>query len=185
MLDLAVNHVQKLHERYRMTVNDPKFKYYSRSPAKEYSLQIYNDSYEYVQMVSLIGPKEVGGYFAARLNRITKTAYDLQIMNFYKKNAIFTSDLFSFIVDVILNEYGMERIVFSVIIGNPAESFYDRIVNNYGGKIVGTFTNEIMLPDGKLYDLKYYELYKKEGLCALEDAGVTENTYRYLERRDR
>ena len=48
-----------------------------------------------------------------------------------------------------------------MVIGNPVESQYDRMVKKYNGRIVGIKRNEVMI-NGNLYDLKLYEILKEE-----------------------
>ena len=54
--------------------------------------------------------------------------------------------------------------VFSVIIGNPIEPKYDRLIEHYGGRIVGINKEHVMLPDGELYDMKFYEIFRTDYL---------------------
>jgi hypothetical protein len=47
-------------------------------------------------------------------------------------------------------------------IGNPIEKQYDKIIFKYNGSIVGIRKKEVILIDGKYYDLKLYEIFKKD-----------------------
>ena len=47
-------------------------------------------------------------------------------------------------------EYNFNYITWNVEVGNPAEALTDYIVDKYGGRIVGTFKQDVMLPNGKL-----------------------------------
>lgn len=161
MLDFAIRHRNRLQDRYLQTIDDPRFKFYHRSPAMEYSLPIYPDSWEWVQLVSLTPDGDVGGYFGARLNRLTKTAYDMEMINFNGRNEVFTADLFSFI-DTLFCYYGMNRLVWNVIAGNPAERLYDRLTVDFGGRVIGVFKQDVMLSDGQLYSVKWYEAFKED-----------------------
>ncbi len=51
---------------------------------------------------------------------------------------------------------------FTVVVGNPVESRYDRIIERYGGRIVGIHKEHTMLPDGRLYDEKMYEILRTD-----------------------
>lgn len=64
----------------------------------------------------------------------------------------------------IFSKYQYKKIVFSVLIGNPIEPKYDRIIKRSGGRIVGVHKEHVMLPDGKLYDEKVYEICRDEYL---------------------
>jgi len=175
MLDLAINHEEELQARYRETLFSDKHRYYHRFSTVGYFLELSLAS-DVIQMVSLDDGK-VGGFFSANINRETDTAYNLNIINFNDRNPVFTADLFDFFI-LLFTQFGIERIVWDVIVGNPAESFYDRIAENYGGRVVGFFRNEARLYDGRLYDVKYYEMYRDQALQAVRDKGVDGSSYR-------
>jgi len=44
--------------------------------------------------------------------------------------------------------------------------------NKYGGRVIGTFSQEARLRDGKLYDVKYYEMMRDKCLRLLETEGA-------------
>lgn len=56
----------------------------------------------------------------------------------------------------------IRKICFTVVVGNPVESRYDRIIERYGGRIVGIHKEHTMLPDGRLYDEKMYEILRTD-----------------------
>lgn len=180
MLELAINYIPQLQNEFKKTLFKERYKYYFRTPIIDYYIPI-SDSSDEIQYVSLNENKEVIGYFSARLNLINKTGYDLEAINFQnEKTPIFTQDLFNFNC-CLFNNYGMNRLVWSVIVGNPAERLYDRLSNNFGARIVGIFKNDVMLYDGNLYDLKYYELFKNDFINRIIETNVTANTYRDLQ----
>jgi hypothetical protein len=57
---------------------------------------------------------------------------------------------------------------FGVIVGNPIEKTYDKLIEKYGGKICGYAKEDIKLFDGKLYDLKNYEIMREDYIKAKE-----------------
>lgn len=175
MLDLAIRWPEELQARYQQTLFDPKYKFYHRFSTISYHLDISANS-DTVQMVSLEAG-EVVGFMAADLNRETNTAFNLNIIKFEPDSREFSADIFGFFI-MLFTQLGVERVVWDVIIGNPAEKFYDYIAANYGGRIVGTFHNEARLTDGKLYDVKYYEMYREEALQAVDDRQANGYNYR-------
>lgn len=177
MLDLAIKHAPRLQERYLHTLGDPRFKYYRRSAGWNYRLEIYPDSWEWLQMVSLNINGDVCGYIAAQLNRLTNTAYDVEAINFCVRNKDFSADLFAF-VDFLFREMGMNRMVWNVVVANPVEQMYDRVASYFGGRIVGTFRQDVRLPDGQLYDLKWYEVLKDDFYREVARTGVHKYNYR-------
>ena len=178
MLDLAINHIPDLQSKYAATLFDPRYKYYRRSPDVEYYIPITQDSHV-IQMVSLNEKREVTGYLATKINRMTQTAYDYEVMSFTPgRNRDLTPDMAEF--DLFLfNELGVNRLVWSMVVDNPIEPFYDRLVDTCGVRIVGTFKNDVMLPDGKLYDLKFYELLKEDFFEAIKRNKINPQNYRY------
>lgn len=174
MLDLAIFHEKELQARYQRTLFDPKYKFYHRFSTIRYGLELSVSS-DTIQMVSL-DAGQVIGFFSADINRETDTAYNLSIIKFLDSPE-FSADIFGFFI-MLFTQLGIKRVVWDVIIGNPAEKFYDYIAANYGGRIVGTFRNEARLADGQLYDVKYYEMYREEALQAVVDKQVDGYTYR-------
>ena len=59
-------------------------------------------------------------------------------------------------------DYGLNKIEWSVAIGNPIESMYDRVAKRYGGNSFGIAHQACALNDGTLGDMKYYELMRCE-----------------------
>lgn len=177
MLDLAINHAPELQAKYRATIFDERYKFYRRTPGGDFSLPIAANSWESLQFVSL-DESGVIGYLSAKVNRLTKTGYDIEAIHFSPiQSPTFTQDMFNFFT-ALFSAFGMNRLTWSVVVGNPAESFYDRLVDSVGVRIVGTFRDEVMLPDGQLYNLKYYEHFKDDFLFYLKTNGIDSLTYR-------
>lgn len=152
---------------------DGRFKYFHRTPWGEFFLRIEENNWEALQFVSLNEYHEVIGYLATKVDRLTKTGYDIEIMHFEPtKNPVFTQDLYNFF-SMLYSDYGLNRLVWNVVVGNPVEAFYDRLVDNFGVRIVGTFKDEVLLRDGQLCDLKYYEYFKADFLKQTHITGLT------------
>ena len=176
MLDLAINHTNQLQAKFRETIFKEKYKYYFRTPTINYFIPITDNS-DKVQFASLNEYGEVIGYLSARINRLTKTGFDVEAIHFgNKQSLIFTQDMFGFYY-YLYYQLGLNRVVWSVIEGNPAEQFFDSLIK-YGARIVGTFTDDAMLYDGELYNLKYYEWLKKDFQEKMIDKGYRADTYR-------
>lgn len=176
MLALAIQHAPQLQECYQRTLTDEKYRYYMHG-IRRYFIPIESDDSNKLQYVSLGVYGNVLGLFECILNRETMTAYEITALRFTPEYAPeFAADMYRFVVDVIFQQYGMQRVIYNVIKGNKAEKLYDRICERYGGRIVGTFTSEVRLFDGKLYDVKYYEMLRGQFLpLALQ---VTPYSYR-------
>lgn len=136
---------------------DEKYKFYHMS-YPNLTFNIDDHAYEKIQLVSING-NNVVGYFSAYINR--PGAYIKQIMavNFTDNKFVFGKDLRCFI-DRLLKTYF--KINFTVVCGNPIEISYDKMVEKYGGRIVGVFEKDVLLMDNKWYDIKHYEIFSKE-----------------------
>ncbi len=159
MLKPAIFYAPKLQERFAENIFTDRFKFYFRDPCVDYFIPVYQNSGDMLQFVSLDNQGDVIGYFGARINRETDTAQDLVMINFREPNNTFALDFRDFFLS-LFEKFGAKRVVWWVIVGNPAEALYDKAAKRHGGRVVGTFKNDTKLFDGQLYDVKWYELFK-------------------------
>ena len=161
MLRPAVSFIPDLNWLYQDRILKNEHRMYFHNPGFRWGPEITPDTWNSIQFVSHDGEKVIG-YFSCRFDRNTKTAHDIEAVNFYPQcKAVFGLDLRNFAVTVF-NTMGMNRMVWDVIVGNPAEQMYDRIVQRFGGRIVGTFRQSAMTPDGVLHNQKYYEMFRDD-----------------------
>ena len=173
MLALAIQYAGQLQAGYQAALMDDKYRFYWQGASHGYFVPLEQDDSRKLQYVSVGVYGDVLGFFECNLNRDTMTAYNVTAMRFAPGHGTeFAADMYRFVVDLLFKQYGINRVVFNVIVGNPAERLYDRICERYGGRVIGTFTQEARLRDGRLYDVKYYEMLKGECLSLLEDAGA-------------
>ena len=112
------------------------------------------------QWVSLDNTFNVIGYFGAEIDRSCNSVSSIRIANFCKDKSItFSCDLKEFFIRLFFR-YNYSKIDFSVVVGCRNEAIYDKFINRYGGRIVGTFKNHRRLQNGSLVDMKYYEIAK-------------------------
>jgi hypothetical protein len=97
------------------------------------------------------------GYIEYNISRTSNSISSLSIINFTDDKVTFAMDLKHVLTD-IFEKYKFRKINFSVIIGNPIEKSYDKMVKKYGGRIVGTYKDDVVLIDGEYYDRKTYEI---------------------------
>lgn len=114
-------------------------------------------------MVSVDKEDNIHGYVCAYIERECNKVCGLAAINFYDLNFTFSKDFYIFLTD-LFNKYKFNKIEWCVVIGNPAEKMYDRIVKKYGGNIVGVKHQSTILHDGILYDEKFYELFREDYL---------------------
>ncbi len=166
MLDLAIKHVDELHELQYKTWDNEKYKYWNNS-AFFTPMEIYENNACWHQYVSMFNGRVIG-YIAYEIERSEFYADSVSILNFYDDyKFIFGMDLRQAFKD-IFEKYHYRKVNFSVTIGNPAEKYYDRLTERYGGCVAGYFKEDVKLFDGKYYDRKFYEILAKDYFKAVK-----------------
>lgn len=99
----------------------------------------------------------------------------LNIINFTDNKATFGMDAGQALRD-IFEKFHFRKLVFVVVIGNPIEKTYDRMIARYGGRIIGIQSQQVKLIDGQFYDVKMYEIllddyFGRKWACA-ENANI-------------
>ena len=159
MLEPAIKYRDQLENvQYDTWFND-KYKYWN-SDVFYGSMQIDTDTWSRHQFVS-VNNGVVIGYIEYSISRTSNSVSSLSIMNFSDNKIVFGKDLIQALED-IFEKYKFRKINFSVIIGNPIEKSYDRMIKKYGGRIVGIYKDDAILIDGKCYDRKLYEILASE-----------------------
>lgn len=161
MLDFAYYHQPELQEALKRSHTDRKFQYWRTGIHHDYVINVAEDSWSQLQMVS-VKDNKVLGYFACSFQRDTKAAFGVQAVNFSHKNDIvFSRDFFAFI-DNLFEVYACNKIDFKVLVGNPIERSYDRFIARHNGRVVGYYKDEFSLLDGSLHDAKIYEIMRED-----------------------
>lgn len=158
MLEPAIKYANELIWEFEKIWFDDKYKYYVNAPFYS-EFEIYEDSCENHQFASVLY-RNVLGYIGYSIDRAANIVYDLNIINFSDNKGTFGIDVMQ-AIDDIFYRFNFDKIEFSVFIGNPAEKMYDKFIKMTGGRIVGTYKQHQKLTDGKLYDMKMYELFKE------------------------
>jgi hypothetical protein len=83
----------------------------------------------------------------------------------FTDNPLFGKDLLQVIKD-IFERFNFHKLSFGMVVGNPIEKTYDRIVEKYGGRITCIEKEETKLDDNKYYDVKRYEILREDYLRA-------------------
>lgn len=155
MLELAIKYRDQLENiQYDVWFED-KYKYWNCDTFYN-SLQIDTDTWNRHQFVSVKNDVVIG-YIEYSISRSSNSVSSLSIINFTDDKVAFAMDLKHVLTD-IFEKYKFRKINFSVIIGNPIEKSYDKMVKKYGGRIVGTYKDDVVLIDGEYYDRKTYEI---------------------------
>ena len=133
---------KEMEKKMRDTWGKEKYWYYHR--CSYFSPQVIKeDTWTDTQFVSLNSAGEVTGYLGYGIDRECRYVTYLAIINF-------TDDI----------SFGSN--VMKMVKGNPVEQKYDRLIDRYGGRIVGVHKDHVMLPDGKYYDEKIYEISRDD-----------------------
>ena len=158
MLVLAQEYKEELRKKLMKTWENPQYWYYNNCSYFSILNQNEEDTWNNMRYVSVNSCGEIIGYMGYGIARESRHVSYLEIINF-TDDISFGADVWHMVKD-IFEKYRYRKINFSVIIGNPIESKYDRIISRYGGRIVGIYKENVMLPDGQLYDEKLYEILR-------------------------
>jgi len=164
MIDVANKYKDQLKELFYCTWYDMRYKYYNNHVyCDEFELE--NSNWKYHDFVSTYDGQIIG-HISYIINRLTDSADNLGVINFHIDNPLYSR---IFAVDVIrvlrdiFEKYNLSRLTFRSVMGdNPSLSKYRRIVNKFGGRVVGYWTSETRLMDNKLYDMELYEILKQD-----------------------
>lgn len=166
MIQPALNYDTELKRRFRNTWFDPHYMYYHNSLWYT-DFELDDSTWDKHQFAILNDQQELIGYVGYSIDRSTHSARDMGVISFGGSLITFAVDLLSIIKDMFI-KFKFTKLTFSVVVGNPVEKHYDRLVNRIGGRVVGTFSSDTRLMDGELYDIKWYEVLREDYLNYLE-----------------
>lgn len=169
MLDLAYKYEEEIKNLMLDTWYDEKYMFYYSS--------IYRTPYENPRpqdgdwnsraFVSLDSQHRIIGLISYEINRESDLACGFGAINFTDNKATFGMDLAQ-VIDDIFCKFNMRKMEFFVIVGNPIEKSYDKMVTRYGGAITGIRHKHVKLMDGNYYDDKGYEIFREDYIAAKE-----------------
>ena len=138
-----------------------KYKYYNNNNYWNYEIELKKDSWNQVEMVSVDKNDKVIGYLCAYFERSSNKVSGIAAINFEDVSITFSKDFYKFLIN-LFEVHNANKIEWTVVVGNPAEKLYDKLINRFGGMIVGINHDTTILGDGKLYDMKEYEMFKRD-----------------------
>ena len=169
MLEPAIKYKEQLEKiQYNIWFED-KYKYWN-CDVYYHTLQIDTDTWNKHQFVS-VKDGEVIGDIAYSVARSDNSAHSLSIINFSDNKTTFGIDLGKALKD-IFERYKFRKLNFTVVVGNPIEKSYDKMIKKYGGRIVGTYKADVKLIDGEYYDKKLYEILAEEYFNSISAASM-------------
>jgi hypothetical protein len=159
MLEYAKKHEDKLRELFFDVAFDLFYQFEQLVSYRD-TFELPKDTWAANNFVSVYDGNILGivGY---QIRRVENAVYGLYIVRFGEPEAphryVFGKDVMTAIKD-IFEKYRFNKLNFTVVRGNPIEKTYDKLINRYNGRIVGVREQETRLIDGRLYDVKEYEL---------------------------
>ena len=100
--------------------------------------EIPTDTWNSHNFVSLDKEDNILGYISYTIDRPACIAHNLCIISFTQGTSTFGKDLLQTIKDIFY-KYNFNCLAFKVVVGNPIEKTYDKLVDKYGGNIVGIY----------------------------------------------
>jgi hypothetical protein len=153
--------LNKTHQEY-INTNPDKINFVQIDSYHRFTVNLKEDAWTRIEKVSLDKDKNILGFLSASISRPDNYVFSLGIVRYIDTMSYtFSKDLHRFLKD-LFEYYNMHKITFSVVVGNPIEKMYDRIIQKYCGRVVGYNKDHSMLIDGKRYDNKIYEILKSE-----------------------
>lgn len=150
------NIMVRLTEKCEEVKFDPKYDYVGPAETGGSLLPETKDpcDREYVEINDDTG--DIVGYICYRLRYGNSTADGFLLMSF-ENSPIFIRHVIEH-AHVIFNRWGMNRIEFMAIDGNPALNGYRKLVARYGGVECAHFRQSIILRDNTVRDVYMFEI---------------------------
>lgn len=161
MLDFAINHKVKLVETHRrfVTANLDHCKYWIHSTWLNYELTIEESSWNKIQCVSVLKDGSIQGYISATVDNVQGVVDNFTIIGYNAKcSPTLYRDAHILLKRLLSSNY--RKILFSSVVGSPAEKINNKIIEKFNGRVVGVKNRDIKLLDGNIYDVKIYEIFK-------------------------
>ena len=160
MLDLAIKYKEELQKKLEDTWYTDKYKFVHANVYCEKE-EIEEHTWSKHQFVSLDKYGNVIGYIRYNVDRGNNSCSGLHIYNFSDNKIVFGMDLGQAIKD-IFEKFKFRKLTFCVLVGNPIEESYDKMIKKYNGRIVGIQKKEFKCYDGEYYDKKLYEILRED-----------------------
>lgn len=160
MLDLANKYKSEINNLLSSVILNPnEYKYHYQAGFVE-NYEPKADTWHYLHFVSINEDNTLNGIIFANLSRTVNSVDSLTILS-NKKSNIFMYDVLR-VIDMLFNKYNFNKIKFNVTKGNKAEKIYDKFIEKYNGRIIGTSIKDALILTGEVCDVKYYELFKED-----------------------
>lgn len=177
MLDLAYKYEQEIRNLLFDTWYDEKYMFYNASPFREcYTADLKDGDWNHREFVSLDSNGNIIGLISYNINRTNDFADNFRAINFTDNKLTFGKDLLQ-VIDDIFCKFNMRKLEFVVVVGNPVEKTYDKMIKKYNGNIIGVYRKSWKLMDNNYYDIKAYEIFREDYITVKENRhGKRNNT---------
>ena len=162
MLKPAIHYADILPKLYQSIWFNDKYKYYNYNTTWR-NFNVSDRSDDWHEFASVDSQGNVLGLISYYVVRCVPKAQSFGTLSFKSGSVIFGRDLLQSIDDIFV-KFGLHKLDFSVVIGNPIEKTYDRLCEKYGGEILCIERDETRLQDNKLYDVKRYTITRENYL---------------------
>lgn len=167
MLDLTLKHLDEFKKVHMNTWFNPKYMYYNYRSYYD-TPEIKESTWDCHDFVSLDKDGKIIGNIYYSIDRVRDSVFGLGIICYDdKSNVTFGKDVLLAVNDMF-EKFHFHKLSCSVVVGNPIEKTYDKLIPRYGGRIVGIERAEVKLIDGKYYDAKRYEILREDYMKAKE-----------------
>lgn len=163
MLKPAILYADQIPKLYQGVWFNDKYKYYNYN-SYWHTFTVEDKTFDWHEFVSVDASGQVIGYIHYYIDRNTLNCMRFGAINF-TDNPLFGKDLLQVIKD-IFERFNFHKLSFGMVVGNPIEKTYDRLVEKYGGRITCIEKEETKLDDNKYYDVKRYEILREDYLRA-------------------
>lgn len=170
MLDNAFKYKDEIQKLMYDTWYDEKYMFYHASTERtefEMSTGAYGNGRQFASVRNKDGKTEVIGLISYTVDTEVSRARHFGAINFTDDIYTMGRDI-SQAVDDIFCKFNLNSLEWFCITGNPVERSYDRLVNIYGGRIVGVFNDAVKTMDGVIRDDKMYEILRADYMLAKE-----------------
>lgn len=160
MLDVANKYSEEIDELMMNTWYDEKYKFFYATNYRD-KFGVKENNWDSHDFVSINKNGEIIGFIGYNIDRPSDYVSGLEIINFSNDKTTFGKDVGEVLTN-IFTKFNYRKIEFSVVVGNPIEKSYDKLIHRYGGRIVGIYKQHVKLIDNKYYDEKMYEIFRDD-----------------------
>lgn len=167
MLKNAYLYEETIKEMMMEVWYDEKYQYYFMGSYHDVHRMSEDGDWNQRQFASVNHKGKVIGLISYSIQHETRRATTFGAINFTDDIATFGYDMYQAIDDIFC-KFNLNSMDFCVVCGNPAEKSYDRMIEMFGGRIVGVYNQNAVDMKGNLCDSKMYEIMREDYLAAKE-----------------